>query len=1141
MSSEPKSSPQLLIAGLDFYGQVSVRLAAEDSSWSSLGRAGAAPFEQVAVLEESDARLTLFARDSEGRLSFVTQNSSGVSGWSDWTTLKPKATSGPVVAGENVFVVSAGKLRVRQGKKWSVLVECQEILAAAGSTVLVRTSDGKIKSFKDGKSNILALKSDAGLAMALTSGGQAEAFGISDGVVSYSGQNSTGSWTKPAIVGSKPPKLTGSIAAARNEDGRLEVYGTTDKGELWNCWETTAGKHDWSVWKRIGGTGLSSPVATVLANGAIAVLTSGSGKALSLAHQKSPGKAPWIWQKLGGAVSSFVAGFSTISERVPGAQIQQLLDTAAANVQPQFDAEAKKLQQRVELSNLEAQRKVDEANGLTQQKIATSKFEAIYYTSGGEIQAVNPKGERAVIANDVSSKPGVSFSGDVVRMGGFLRTISPRNLPISTVYIKVAGNGRTRKLKLTLSGVGDSNFNLMILSPKSLQKRDQTYRSNEEFSLNVPTKKGKTTTVEARIGQSHIPGFESWVKIESFSLDGDVVDLNHAMESVNHWRETRQTIPSDLCNGFRTVSKKVRNELIWTRATHPFALRSARELGQHPVTHYYSPDEPILSVTQDPETEKIYWIQGSGTIMEGSLTDDKRRAVLDISTNYGGEAWILRIALPGGLIDKKKIFWTSSSGVWNCNLDGSDPRLVVSGSLAPRPVALAVDNRIELGDKAVERRIYWIDRDVRSIRSARLDGSDVRSLFPTDGVQHGLALDEDLMQIYWTELASPKDLATGCIGQWNLDDPDGSTALDQSARNENGTLVGKLTRTETDTLFPGQKTTVLSFNGSAAADQHVAIPKSPFAEPKRDFTIGVWACPNTIKTGYRGLLGRQDMNETEWYKRDPSLWQAGTGLHYDSYDLDHNRFSDVIEDVFLEPNQWVHLAWVKQGDVYTFYRNGFVLAVRPAPDQLFSNEQDYWIGRVDYFWNGDIGRVRIWDRALDQEQVRNAALSPAASVLMRGNADGSGVPDRLFELSTEGGLALKTKQSAKHVKAIRAVAERRNATLLAEQNRQRAERQKADRIKTATKKRDRRVNEKTAAHQKAQKQAAADRAAAKRRLAQAKADKASNIAKARQAAKEKRDSAPAKKLELQTKAALKERSARNQRDKAKQDYEDAKK
>ncbi|MDZ8262872.1 LamG-like jellyroll fold domain-containing protein [Nostoc sp. ChiQUE01b] len=201
---------------------------------------------------------------------------------------------------------------------------------------------------------------------------------------------------------------------------------------------------------------------------------------------------------------------------------------------------------------------------------------------------------------------------------------------------------------------------------------------------------------------------------------------------------------------------------------------------------------------------------------------------------------------------------------------------------------------------------------------------------------------------------------TGLVGYWPLNEGSGYTA------SEEGKIQGATWYQQI--FFPiasplSYPQPVLSFHGQ---NDYIEI-KDPFANNK-EFTISLWVKPSFLNDeGWHGCIGKQG----DQYRK-PGLWLSpNQGLHYDSYDLNGKRYSDVLNNFFEVENEWIHITWVKQATEYRFYRNGELFITKTAPELFYTNQHTcYWIGRVDNFWWGEIAEVSIWNFPRTQEEIK---------------------------------------------------------------------------------------------------------------------------------------------------------------------------
>ena len=200
-------------------------------------------------------------------------------------------------------------------------------------------------------------------------------------------------------------------------------------------------------------------------------------------------------------------------------------------------------------------------------------------------------------------------------------------------------------------------------------------------------------------------------------------------------------------------------------------------------------------------------------------------------------------------------------------------------------------------------------------------------------------------------------------------------ASDSTSNKNHGTIHGGTwTQENLEFLEPLKRTekpanvdreqnpqSVLNFDGQ---DDYIEI-QEPF-ENNRYFTISLWINPAILNSNFRGFIGKQE----EAY-RQPGMWvgPSGNELHYDSYDTSGQRYFSILNNFFESKDKWVHIAWVKENTEYKIYRNGELFAMEPAPTNFYTTNTNYWLGRVDNFFQGKITEVRIWNKARTQDEI----------------------------------------------------------------------------------------------------------------------------------------------------------------------------
>jgi len=203
-------------------------------------------------------------------------------------------------------------------------------------------------------------------------------------------------------------------------------------------------------------------------------------------------------------------------------------------------------------------------------------------------------------------------------------------------------------------------------------------------------------------------------------------------------------------------------------------------------------------------------------------------------------------------------------------------------------------------------------------------------------------------------------LAEGLVGYWTMDQSDssGSTLFDQSPYGNNGTIYGATFATDKN----GNPNSAMSFDGE---NDYVDIGDS--ASGNLDFGTGNF----TISFWFKGILGdkgivskKSTSNGTDagWtiYLDTPG-WHLRTRLANGSNQIAVSGLKTNLND-----NIWHYGTIVKSGDNLLVYTDGLIdNSTTGVSSYNVNNAINFYIGRIgSTYWNGSIGDVRIYNRAL---------------------------------------------------------------------------------------------------------------------------------------------------------------------------------
>jgi hypothetical protein len=137
-------------------------------------------------------------------------------------------------------------------------------------------------------------------------------------------------------------------------------------------------------------------------------------------------------------------------------------------------------------------------------------------------------------------------------------------------------------------------------------------------------------------------------------------------------------------------------------------------------------------------------------------------------------------------------------------------------------------------------------------------------------------------------------------------------------------------------------------------------------------SVDFWMSPSRISGGNYGIIGKE-YPEWEW-----AFYQASSNIHlvYWNTSGGHTNGMDFSAYAFPTANTWYHVVYTWNGSLSSFYINGSLVgskvSVNPTINQNRANNvmiggHTYVWG--DYYWNGKIGAVRFYNKALSSSEI----------------------------------------------------------------------------------------------------------------------------------------------------------------------------
>jgi len=208
----------------------------------------------------------------------------------------------------------------------------------------------------------------------------------------------------------------------------------------------------------------------------------------------------------------------------------------------------------------------------------------------------------------------------------------------------------------------------------------------------------------------------------------------------------------------------------------------------------------------------------------------------------------------------------------------------------------------------------------------------------------------------------------GLVGYWSFDEGAGTTAYDASGNNNHGTIYGAKWTGGAPCPAGASCGGGLSFDG---VNDYVSVPHSASLNISSAITVVLWVKPN------RDYISEPNGWQGGWAQKSSS-WLFGwcgwvDGICYGVYKADGawGRTGQYAYPIYA--GKWYHFAFTYDGRYVKGYANGELKDTRDyvTVEDFYTSTANVMIGRVsNWFFFGVIGEVRIYNRALSEEEIR---------------------------------------------------------------------------------------------------------------------------------------------------------------------------
>ncbi len=205
--------------------------------------------------------------------------------------------------------------------------------------------------------------------------------------------------------------------------------------------------------------------------------------------------------------------------------------------------------------------------------------------------------------------------------------------------------------------------------------------------------------------------------------------------------------------------------------------------------------------------------------------------------------------------------------------------------------------------------------------------------------------------------------------------PFNGSANDVSGNNNHGTVYGATLTTDRS----GNVNNAYFFNG---INDVITIPHNTILNASNELSFSVWVKPDAFPVGSVMIVGKSNYsNATNYLVRITSNGYI---------QFEYKNFANTTDNPLIL-NQWNHIAVVSDAaNAKKVYVNGVLASHTTATSPYGLVDDPVTIGAANYgaeYFTGSIDELKIYNKALSQEEIKNEYTNVVAYYPFNGNAN----------------------------------------------------------------------------------------------------------------------------------------------------------